>query len=260
MAIFHSSWDYLATKSVPEGRFEIDFSGSGGALSNGTVTLSGYDFTLGGVGSSYSLYLAIPAANLLATYDGQNDAIELVADVVKGNWHQNYTLFGIKRSSIENSYQLGASNVGFWNLSGWYYRSTGEGWHHTSLCFDGSVSFDQIGVPYATMDPTRIGLIAAGRGGISSAAQVTTGLPARVQRDAGGDGYVTSQKDSATPVTPNPFGPGDYIVVQIYKYSTSGGTVTTTATQTASGITLVAGTSEVTIKKLYIYFGTPDIT
>jgi len=240
--------------------FEIDFAGSGGALSNGTVTLSGHDFTLGGVGSSYSLYLAIPAADLLATYDGQTHAVELVADVVKGNWNQNYTLFGIKRSSIENSYQLGASNVGFWNMSGFYYRNATEGWQQTSLNFDGSVSFDQIGVPYATMDPTRIGLIAAGRGGTGSHAEVTTGSPARVQQDAGGDGYVTSQHDSATPVTPNPFGTGDYIVVHVYKYSTSGGTVTTTATQTDSGITLVAGTSEVTIKKLYIYFGAQEIT
>lgn len=240
--------------------FEIDFSGSGGALSNGTVTLDGHDFTLGGVGSSYSLYLAIPAADLLATYDGQTHAVELVADVAKGNWAENNTLFGIKRSSIENSYQLGAANVGFWNLAGWYYRNASEAWQHISLCFDGSVSFEQVAVPYATMDPTRIGLLAAGRSGISVAAEVTTGSPARVQQDAGGDGYVTSQQDSTSPLTPNPFGVSDYIVVHLYKFSTSGGTVTTTATQSASGITLVAGSSEVTIKKLYIYFGAPEIT
>lgn len=260
MAIFHSSRDYLATKSVPEGRFEIDFSGSGGALSNGTVTLSGYDFTLAGVGSSYSLYLSIACADLLSTYDGQTHAVEIVADIAKGTWYQNYTAFVIKRSDIDGSFALGSGITGRWNLAGWYYRSTGEGWQYSQVCFDGTASLDQVGVPYATMDPTRLGLIASGRGAIGSHAEVTTGSPVRVQKDAGGDGYVTTVQDSLTPLSPNPFGTGDYLMIQINKYSTSGGTVTTTATQTASGITLAAGSSEVTIKKLYIYFGAPDIT
>jgi len=240
--------------------FEFDLSGSGGTLTNGTVTIGGYDFTLGGVGSSYSLYLAIPAADLLSTYDGTTHAVEVVADIDKGLWYQNYTMFVVKRSSIANSSQLGATYTGRWNKAGFYYKTTTSAWHFTQVNFDGGPVSDQIDTQYTVMDPTRIGLIAAGRGAIGSHAEVTTGSAARVQLDAGDSAYVTTLQDQHVPGASNPFGTSDHIVVQILKYSTSGGTVACTATQTASGITLVAGTSEVTIKKLYIYLGAPDIT
>jgi len=239
--------------------FEIDFSGSGGALSNGTVTLDGHDFTLAGVGSSYNLYFSIPLADLFADYDGTTCTVEATVDMDGVSWTQQYTMFCLKRADIAGATQLGATFTGKWNFAGWYDRSTSRAYQLAQSNIDGSPEGNLIDIPYSTMDPKRIGMIAAGQATIGSHTEVATGSPVRVALDAGGGGYVTEISDG-TVGTANPFGTSDVLMVQALKYSTSGGTATTTATQTASGVEMAIGASTVTIKKLYIYIGTPDIT
>ncbi len=228
--------------------FEFDLSGTGGSLSNGTISIDGYDFTITGVGTTTGVFISIPLADLLASYDGSKHSVEIVADVDRGTWTQNYSVAGVARRTT-----IGAS-TGRYNAMIWYYYTTAGAYFQAASDYDGAATISQTLYTYTALEPERLGLIAAGRATIGTVRTVTTGDAVRVAEDARAYSWVV--QDGAVD-TASPFGTTDIAQVQCSVYA--GAAQTTTATQSASGITLAIGSSDYTISKLYIYIGTAEI-
>lgn len=237
-----------ATGDVVRGAFEIDLSGTGGTLSDGTITIGSYDFTLTGIGTSSSIFFTIPLADLFASYDGSKHSVEIIADIDRGTWTEVTSVCQIARRTTSDA--SGAGNAMM------FYASTATSAYFQCLSnYDGSASTVVSLYSYSTLEPERLGLIAAGRASVGTARTVTTGSAVRVAEDAVAYNWVVND---GTPNASNPFGTGDYLQIYIYKYNGAAGT--TTATQSASGINFAIGSSDVTLKKLYVFIGTEDMT
>ena len=146
-----------AAVGTPLRSYEIDLAGSGGTLSNGTVSLGGYDFTLAGVGTSNELNLTIDLADIYADFDGSKHGIEICAKLGSIAVSAANSTFGIDRRDSSNSY---------WN-SAVIYEFGGNKFSECSSNVDGSYTrtFVQRTTQYTGY--TEWGLV--GNGGMSSA-------------------------------------------------------------------------------------------
>lgn len=226
--------------------FEFDLAGSGGTLSDGTISIDGYDFTLTGIGTSTGIFLTLPLADLLASYDGSKHSVEIVADIDRGSWTESASVCGISRRT--------AIGAGYENAMSFYYFSASGAYFQLVSNVDGAYSFVQTLFSYSTLEPERLGLIAAGRASVGTARTVTTGDAVRVAEDAIAYNWVVND---GTANAATPYGTGDLLQVACSVYA--GGVRTTTATQSASGINFSIGSSDFTLKKLYVFIGTAVI-
>ena len=92
------------TPSTPIRGYEIDLAGSGGSLSNGTVSIDGVDWTIGGVGTSTLVYLETDLANFFADYDGSIHSFELTGNVTNATLGDTAGVFGFIRLDSTDTY------------------------------------------------------------------------------------------------------------------------------------------------------------
>lgn len=246
------------TNIVP-GRFEIDLSGTGGVLSNGTLTLSGYDFTLAGVSASSTLVnLYIQPTALLPSYDGAKHSVEIVADVVRNAWSQHYSAATIGRKDTPTSAAQPGGSVGKYQTTAFYtvFDSTAV-YMGIGSRYDSTETTSYTNIANSTLDPKRMSAFFAGSVAVASFRETTTGSPVRLAEDATALNYSWAVRDAGFGTSPV-WGTGDYIDFSVLVWA--GSSQITTATQDASGITFTIGTSSVTVSKLYIYIGTPEMT
>ena len=95
-----------AAAGTPLRSYEIDLAGSGGTLSNGTVSLGGYDFTLAGVGTSNELNLTIDLADIYADFDGSKHGIEICAKLGSITVNAANSSFGMSRAIARRLLEL----------------------------------------------------------------------------------------------------------------------------------------------------------
>lgn len=250
--------DYYASKRAPEGRFEIDLAGSGGTLSNGTITLGGFDFTLAGIGASSTLMnLYIQPTALLSSYDGAKHSVEIVADVVRNAWSQANTAASVGRKDSPISGAQPGSYVGRFQTAALYtVGSATASYLGIGSMYDTTETGSYTNIAHSTLDPKRMSGFFAGSAAIAAFRETTTGSPVRLAEDATALNYNWAVRDAAFGTSPV-WGTGDYIDFAVLVFA--GAAQTTTATQSASGITFTIGTSSITVSKLYIYIGTPEM-
>ena len=231
-----------AAAGTPLRSYEIDLAGSGGTLSNGTVSLGGYDFTLAGVGTSNELNLTIDLADIYADFDGSKHGIEICAKLGSITVNAANSSFGMSREDSDGDY---------WN-SCLIYEFGGNKFPECSSNIDGSLtrSFVQRTTQYTGY--TEWGLV--GSAGPSSASWGSGASGAfRMAEQAHNLNLIATDQNFYTEV----FGSGDVLRVFCEHWTTA--TSAASASQSASGLTLTFGATVVTIEKLFVYVGTPEI-
>ena len=222
--------------------YEIDLTGTAGALANGTVSLGGKSWTLAGVGTSNELNLTIDLADIYADFDGSKHGIEICAKLGSIAVSAANSTFGIDRRDSSNSY---------WN-SAVIYEFGGNKFSECSSNVDGSYTrtFVQRTTQYTAY--TEWGLV--GNGGMSSASWGSGASGAfRMAQQAHNQNLIAVDQNFYTEV----FGAGDILRVFCEHWTTA--TSTASANQSASGLTLTFGATVVTIEKLYVYISTPEL-
>jgi len=246
-----------ATGVTPR-RFEFDLAGTGGSLADGTLSVGGYDWNLDGIGATSTLLnFYIRPTELYVDYDGSKHSVEIVADVVRNAWSQNYAACVIGRKDAATSGAQPGGAVGFFQTAAFYTLTSS-----TSLymgCgskYDGTETASYTNIANSTLDPTRMSTICAGSACLATFRETTTGSAVRWNEDASAANYSWAVRDAAFG-TSTPWSTTDVINFSLLVFS--GSAKTTTATQDAAGLTLTLGTGSVTLKKLYVYLGTPEI-
>lgn len=244
--------------SVPATSFEIDLSGTGGSLSDGTLSIGGYDWNLDGIGATSTLLnLYIRPTELYADYDGSKHSVEMVADVVRNAWSQNYTSCVLGRKDAASSGAQPGGAVGYFQTTAFYtVTSTTFLFMGCGSKYDSTETASYTNLANSTIDPTRMSTICAGSACLATFRETTTGSAVRWNEDASAANYSWVVRDAAFG-TSTPWSTTDVISFSLLIYSGSG--QVTTATQDAAGLTLTIGTSSVTLEKLYVYLGIPEI-
>lgn len=248
--------DYYASQrpsGPPEGRFELDMGGSQGALSNGTVTLGGVDWTLSGVGDTAvgsQIKLETPLANIYADYDGAKHTVEICVDEYETSSiydHRHYVEI-LRRNPTTNYYN---------GFSQYRYLS-----NRALYAIQALPSYTSNGY-VTTSDPLviRKGVFCGGnvtKTGYYDGSVPVVGFrePFRVEElnDTFSGGLGIDYPAGANFDTTD--------VLQIRIITDTGASTPASghsATQTANGVKLLYGTVRFSIHKIYLYFGTADI-
>ena len=232
------------TTEVVRGAFEIDLRGSGGTLSNGTVSLGGYNFTISGIAASSSfLRVQIPVASLFADFDGSKHAVEMNAYIPAITMSTTKGVSGLERLDSTLAY---INALVLYEDSGGVYQQCG-------VNIDGSFGSTVGRLRTSTYQSLpRWGMDCNG-GTISASFGTGASVPFRAAEQMHEENLVITDLTTYT----ERFGTGD--VIEMYAHQWDGSSSAATVTQTAAGLVLTFGTQTTTFEKLYIYIGVEDI-
>ena len=225
--------------------YEIDLAGTGGTLANGTVTIGGKSWTVGGVGSSNLVYLETDLANFFADYDGSIHDVELTGNVTSATLGDTAGVFGFIRLDSTNTYGQFMIN----------YMVGGSTFQQGGTNVAGSYAVTTTGVTTLATYYKEWALSANGNLMQGTIGNDTAIAPFRLAKNA--DKYFYTIAQGTRPQTQR-FGTGDKI--RVYSEAYSGAGRVTSVVQSASGITINLGAQAITWRKLYLFLGTPEVS
>lgn len=224
--------------------YEIDLTGSGGTLTNGTLAIGGIDWTVFGVGSATKVGIEANLSSYYADYDGALNGVELTGAIPSLTLDQTNGLFGFeRRDSTDTYFQFMIS----------YLIGTGT-FQQLGTNVDGSTMTVTTSVTTLEAYYKQWALQANGNLALGTIGDDATVAPFRLAKNS--DEYFYAASDGTRPQTQR-FGTGDKI--RAYAEVYSGGGVTNTVVQDANGITITLGSQVTTWKKLYLFILTPEV-
>ena len=209
---------------------EVDFAGSGGALSNGTVSIGGVDWTVAGVGTADRIEIYASLADLIDGYDARLP-IEMVMLVTEMTLFSGRSLRLLRTNSAIVDY----------DAAGWDFTLNSTAW---SVYNTGGGSNNSTG---HTTPPGRIGLISLGGCAYAKTDGDTTDAPVR-PGELGTTTQFVVKTDRTVDETVRYGDATDQ--VRIYLRGLSD---TCSITQDAGGLDMVQTNSTATIRKLWLF-------
>lgn len=253
MATFNSTTtsEFFATESGGGGgggatlrSYEIDLTGSGGTLANGTLSIGGIDWTVFGVGTTTVVGIEANLSSYYADYDGALHGVELTGHVTSLTLDQTNGVFGFLR---------GDSTVTYFQFMVNYMVGAGT-FQQIGSNVDGSSQTVVTSVTTLESYYKQWALQANGNLALGTIGDDATVAPFRLAKNS--DEYFYAVTDGTRPQTQR-FGTGDKI--RVYSNVYSGGGVVNTVVQDANGITITLGSQVTTWKKLYLFILTPEV-
>ena len=227
---------------TPLRAYEIDLAGSGGTLSNGTVSLGGYDWTLAGVGTSTLISLDLDLTDLYADYDGSVHSVEICAYVSAVNMAQSNGVSGIGRLDSTATYR---NELLLYEFGGNAYVQASS---RTDTDTDTTAGRQRTST-YTTFK--RWGLLGIGGMTVGTLGPGSVGA-FRAAAEAHNENVAISDQEAYT----ERFGTGD--IARLFASRWTGAGVAASASQAAGGVTITFGSQTTTFQKLYVYIGTPE--
>lgn len=238
--------DWLASKRVPLGRFEIDLSGTGGSLSNGTVSIGGYDWTIIGVGaSSGTVEMRVNLADIFSDYDGDVHAVEVCTEEYASSTNTEQQAYQwIYRESTTGAYNrcmrydyAGQQTYGAW------LRVTGTATQRYATSLGSNLAVRRRAL---RASPTHTSAA-------FSTVALAAGTPYRISSiDRNYYSYTRFETYSSTAQ----FTTTDFLRIGISRTAAS----TASIEQNASGLLITSNTTTMSLARLFIYFSVPELS
>jgi len=233
------------TNIIPA-RYEIDLSGSGGALSDGTVSIGGYDWSVTGIGaSSTQVEIRINLADIYSDYDGDVHAVEVCTEEYASSTNTEQQAYQwITRQATTGAYNrcmrynyAGQQTYGSW------LRVTGTSTERYQTSLGSNIAVRRRAL---RASPTH-------SSAAFSTVALSAGTPYRISSiDRNYYSYTRFENYSGTAQ----FTTTDFLRIGISRTAASAASIE----QNANGLLFTSNTTTMSLARLYIYFSVPDVS